>query len=72
LHQAGVLIYHSLSGVCPTVVFNKHFLHFCKQLIKTTEERSTRRSRLTKCVQGQKRERRAGTWADQSCTWDHV
>jgi len=40
--------------------FNKHFLHFWKQLV-TSEERSTRASRLTKCVQQQKFERRAGT-----------
>ena len=33
---------------------------------------STRWSRLTKCVLQQKCERRAGAWADQSSTWDHV
>jgi len=33
--------------------FNKHFLHFWKQLV-TSEERSTRASRLTKCVRQQK------------------
>jgi len=51
--------------------FDKHFLHFWKQLV-TSEERSTRTSRLTKCVRQQKFERRADTSADQSSTRDHV
>jgi len=33
---------------------------------------STRWSRITKCVRQQNCERRAGAWADQSYTWDHV
>jgi len=41
-------------------LFNKHFLQFWKQLV-TSEERSTRTSRLTKCVRQRKFERRAGT-----------
>jgi len=52
--------------------FNKHFLYFWKQPVTMAEQHSTRRSRLTKCVRQQKCERRAGAWADQSSTWDHV
>jgi len=37
-----------------------------------SEERSTRTSRLTKCVRQQKYESRAGTWADQRSTRNHV
>jgi hypothetical protein len=52
--------------------FNKHFLHFWKQLVTMSEEHSSRSSRLTKCLRQQKCERRAVTWADQISTWDHV
>ena len=40
--------------------------------IKFSALHSTHWSRLTKCVRQQKCERRAGAWADQSSTWDHV
>jgi hypothetical protein len=46
-------------------------LHFWKKLV-TSEERSTRTSRLTKCVRQQKFETRAGTWDDQSSTWSRM
>jgi len=50
--------------------YNKHFLHFLKQLVMS-EERLTRMSRLTKCVRQQKFERHAGMWTDQRSTRDH-